>query len=494
MNELHFPWLEASILVPLIGAAFVARMRDADLARKWCLVFTGIAFLLTTGEYVDFTLLHVHEADDRWHLMSRLVGRELFRIDELSAPLLPLAALLYFFTAVATVRTKIRRFSFGWTLVSEAIALATFACKDPWMVIALLSLATVPPYLELRARGKPTRVYVLHMGLFVALLITGWTLVTVEGPNQRIHTFWAIVPLLVAVLIRSGIVPFHCWMTDLFEHATFGTALLYVTPLAGAYAAVRLVLPIAPDWVLRSIGVISLITAVYAGGMSLVQREGRRFFCYLFLSHSALVLVGLEMVTPIGLTGALCMWLSIGLALGGFGLTLRALEARRGRVSLAEYQGLYEHTPTLAMCYALTGLASIGFPGTFGFIGTELLVDGAVETFPYIGVAVVVAAALNGIAVVYSYFLLFTGTRYASSVHLGIGRRERFAVLTLAALLLIGGIAPQFNVVSRHHAAEELLRERHALALDAPFGSVNTLVTEADDEPHRAVQPAKTRE
>ena len=41
----------------------------------------------------------------------------------------------------------------------------------------------------------------------------------------------------------------HCrsvWMTILSEHATFGTAILFVTPMAGAYAAVRLVLPIAP--------------------------------------------------------------------------------------------------------------------------------------------------------------------------------------------------------------------------------------------------------
>ena len=126
------------------------------------------------------------------------------------------------------------------------------------------------------------------------------------------------------------------------------------------------------------------MTAVYAASMALVQREARRFFCYLFLSHSALVLVGLEMVTPIGLTGALCVWLSSCLALSGFGLTLRALEARCGRLSLAGFQGHYEHTPNLAMCFVLTGLASVGFPGTFGFVGTELLVDGAVEAYPHV--------------------------------------------------------------------------------------------------------------
>jgi ABC-type dipeptide/oligopeptide/nickel transport system ATPase component len=33
----------------------------------------------------------------------------------------------------------------------------------------------------------------------------------------------------------------------------------------------------------------------------------------------------------------------------------------------------------LAVCFLLTGLASVGFPGTLGFVGSEMLVDGAVE-------------------------------------------------------------------------------------------------------------------
>ena len=263
-----------------------------------------------------------------------------------------------------------------------------------------------------------------------------------------------------AVLVRSGIVPVHCWMTDLCEYGSFSNSLVFVVPMVGAYAAMRLVLPIAPDWVLRGIAILSLITALYAACMSLVQRDARRFFCYLFLGRSSLVLVGLEAVTSISLTGALCMWLSAGLALCGFGLVLRALESRRGRLYLTEFQGLYEHTPNLAMLFILTGLASVGFPGTFGFVGTEVLLDGAVEAYPVVGVMVVLASALNGIAVVQAYFKLFTGVWIAPSVSLRIGGRERFAVLTLALLILIGGLFPHPGVESRHHAAEELLNER----------------------------------
>src|SRR5690606_16988009 len=168
----------------------------------------------------------------------------------------------------------------------------------------------------------------------------------------------------------------------------------------------------------------------------------------------------------IGLTGALCVWLSAALSLAGFGLTLRALEARHGRLSLTGFHGIYEHTPLLAVCFFITGMASVGFPGTFGFLGMEMLVDGAFQALPYTGIAVVATGALNGIAVVQAYFKLFTGSRHVTAVPLQVGLRERLAVITLAALIFGGALYPQPGVTSRHHAAEQLLsgREQPATA------------------------------
>jgi NADH-quinone oxidoreductase subunit M len=463
MNELHLPWLELTILFPLLGALFVSTARDAELAQRRSILFFVGALLCAVGAWIDFGSLHTRHAHDHWDLMSRLWGPNFLSIDELSAPLLPLAALMYLLTAGITLRTKMQRFSFSWSLVSEALLLALLSCKNPWGIVVLLSLGTLPPLFELRSRRKPTRVYVLHMGLFVILLVSGWYLVSRDA-EQSLHSIWPAALLTAAVLLRSGIAPVHCWMTDLFEHATFGTALLFVTPMAGAYAAVYLVLPVAPDWALRSIAILSLVTAVYSAGMAVVQTEARRFFCYLFLSHSSLVLVGLETATPISLTGALSLWLSVGLALTGFGLTLRAIESRVGRLAMNEYHGLYDHIPMLASLFLMTGLASVGFPLTFGFVGVELLVDGAVQEYPVVGILVVVAAALNSIAVVQAYFRVFTGKRRAAAFSFRARRSERFAVLALTALILGGGLWPQPGVSSRYRAAMEVVQSRRQVA------------------------------
>lgn len=461
MNELHFCWLALTIGLPVAGAICIPRFRP-EAVRRWCAVFSGLSVLCALAALVDYLMLPGPEAVERWNITRQLTGRSLLVLDGLNAPLLPLAGLLFFLTVVTTQGVKVRRFPFDGTLVSQAIVSAALCTKEPWLIVGLLVAETVPPLLELRSRRKPARVFGLHMMLFAGLLILGQLLVTAGGDEG----WWPALFLTGAVLVRSGATPFHCWLTDLFEHATLGTALLFVTPLMGAYATVRLVLPVAPEEVLRGAGWVSLFTAIYAAGMALVQKEARRFFCYIFLSHSALVLVGLETLTPIGLTGALCGWLSVGPALTGFGLTLRALEARHRRLLLTTYHGLYDHTPALAICFLLTGLASIGFPGTLGFLANELLVNGAVTAFPGIGLVVVFAAALNGIAMVRVYFLLFAGTRHVSTVPLRIARRERLAVLTLAALIVGGGLFPQPGVAWQHETARFLIGNRATMKVD----------------------------
>lgn len=477
MNPCPLPvaWLELGIVTALASAVLISCISDPLRAWRWGLALTGAVFGCTLLAFLGFYLGDPLASDLHWSFTKQWFGRPLLDVDELNAPLIPLLGLIHFLTALATGRTKMRRFSLSWSLASAAIRLSIFGSLASWLTIVLLILCVAPPYLELRNRGRPTRVYVIHMGLFVALLVGGWALTPNDGPPSTL----ASVALMLAVLIRCGTAPAHCWLTDWFEHASFGNALLFVTPLMGVYVAVRLVVPVAPNWVLGSIGVVSLFTAVYAAGMALVQQETRRFFAYLFLSHASLILVGLELHTPISLTGALSLWVSASLSVTGFGLTLRALEARFGRLSLAKYHGLYDHSPALAICFLLTGLASIGFPGTLGFVAGELLVDGAVHVNLSVGLVISLAGALNSIAVVRAYACLFTGARHVSTFPLGISLRERIAVLTLAVLILAGGLLPQPGVSSRHRAAMTVFHESQ----NRPDGTAGPLV---DHRPSQA--------
>lgn len=450
MNLLSLPWIEISVLIPIIGAIFVRAFRTTPRAYAWTIFCTGCAFVSSMIAWGDFAGGH---AEDLRHLSERLFGKAIFGLDELNAPLVPLTALLHLFTLLCTAKVKMNRMSFGGHLVAESLMLATFACREPLPLLILLALGTLPPLVEMFHRGNSTSMFAAHGILFIVLTFAGW--IGVQNNES-----WGSLLLAAGLMVRNGTFPTHLWVANLFDQATFGTALLYVVPLPGVYAVIRLVLPIAPDWLLKGIGIASMVTTIYAAGLATVARNARRFFANFLLSISALVLVGLELDTPASLTGALCMWTSAVLSLGGLGLTLRALEARHGRMSLIGFSGMYGQTPALAVGFLLAGLGCVGFPGTLGFVSSELLLDGSIHANLAIGVGLVLVAMLNGIAIVRAYYRLFTGTERDFAPPLAITFRERLSVLMLCALVVAGGLIPQPGIENRHKAAMEVMSTR----------------------------------
>jgi len=202
MSILQLPWVELAIATALIGSPAVSMSRDPDRAYRWGLVFTGGALAFSILAWLAFAA-GVTSADAlRIGVQSWLFGRRTFALDELNAPLVPAVALLHFLTATATARAHMRRFSLSWSLAAEAVRLAVFSCKEPWILIGLLSLSTIPPYVELWKRGRPTRVYLFHMAFFVGLLALGWSGVEYGGRLPSGAPWWAVTPLLAAVLVR----------------------------------------------------------------------------------------------------------------------------------------------------------------------------------------------------------------------------------------------------------------------------------------------------
>ncbi len=435
----HLPWLEMAVTVPLLLAVPAAVARSKFAGVRWAAVGCGLALLASAAAW------------GVQHFTDGAGGGPLFRVDELSAPLLPVVALLHLLTAATTSRSKAERFDPARFLLSLALRLAAFSTLDPNLLVPLLVACVVPPYFDLRSRGKPTRVYAVHMAAFAVLLLGGWA-ISAAGQREL-----GAVLFVVAALVRGGVLPAHVWVPDLFANGSLSSALLSVGPLVGVYAAVRLAVPDAPAWVLPVVTVLSLVTAVYSAGLAVVQADVRRFVAHLFVSFSSLVFVGLEVHTAESCTGALALWFSLLLSATGLGLVVRATEDRFGRLSLTGHLGLYERSPLLAVGFLVCGLACVGFPGTVGFVSAELLVDGTLHANPWVGVTVIAVAALNGIAVMRAFWLLFTGRRATvGAPTLPLSRAERVSVVGLCVLLVAGGLYPQPELDSRIKAADVL--------------------------------------
>jgi NADH-quinone oxidoreductase subunit M len=325
-------------------------------------------------------------------------------------------------------------------------------------------MASVWTFLSaLAAHRYQRRIVAAYLGFSTLLLGVGVVLLVGPGvQNARIETI-AIGLIGIAALVRKGIVPFHAWVPEVFDRGRLGPAILFNAPQIGAYMIVVLIVPRASPGMLRLIAILALSTAVYGAALALVQASARRACGYLFMSQSALVMAGLDCTSVSALAGGLLVWLSAGLAFAGLARCVLVLEARRGRLDLTTYHGGYERTPVLAISFLTLGMACTGFPGTLGFVGQELLVDGAVDAFPVMGFAVVVASALTGLAVLRMYFSLFCGRPDVlahSGLRFGLKRREAWTFVALVIALVGLGLAPRPLVDSRFRASSEILSLR----------------------------------
>jgi NADH-quinone oxidoreductase subunit M len=438
MNAAAVPFLELALLLPWVGAATVAFVRHPPAAARFSLYF--LILLLTAAAGIALSLGG-----------TTTVGTRTFAIDAVSAPMLPVLVLLHLLTLLGTSKARVTPALCIRVLLSVFVGLAVVTCQEPWILIGILALATLLPFWELRASGKPCRGFVLYMSTFVVLLGLGQFLV---GTGNSTVGFGLII---LALGIRGGIVPFHGWVPRLFQNATYASAMLFILPLMEVVAAIRLLLPGAPAEGLNAASIACLVTAIYGGGMAVVQNDVRRFYANLCLSQTSLVLYGVMAHTVNGLTAALCLWVSASISLAALAFSIRAIEARFGRLSLDRHHGHYEQVPGLAVSFLFTGLACVGFPGTVGFLPMELLFAGSVDHGLWVSFTLAIAAMLNGIAILRAYFALFTGRRPSTAIPLPITRLERIGIVLIAFIIFAGAWLPPGIVASRHRVAESLL-------------------------------------
>jgi len=391
-----------------------------------------------------------------------LLGDHLYlRVDELSSALLPFAALLWALTVSVTPRSALDRAGLARTSVATLLTTACFlTVSSP--VLVLVWIGSVGVFLRGMygpERRHARRVASAYLGVSSAFLAGGVALTAWPNGDSAVLESAGTWLIVVAALIRKGVFPFHAWVPEVFDRGRLGPAVLFSAPQLGTYVAVILVVPRASDRMLETIVVLALLTSVYGALLALAQSDARRACGYLFVSQSALVMAGLGPASEEALTGALVLWLSSGLAFAGLCRCTLVLEARRGRLDLRRHHGGYEHMPILAATFLITGLACSGFPGTLGFIGEELLIDGAVEMFPILGYGVVLAGALTGLGILRMYFSLFCGRR-ARSPRIRILPREAWTFSALAAVLVVTGLVPQPLVTSRQKAGREILIAR----------------------------------
>jgi NADH-quinone oxidoreductase subunit M len=189
---------------------------------------------------------------------------------------------------------------------------------------------------------------------------------------------------------------------------------------------------------------LALLTSLYASVLALVETSPRRLIAWLSLSQSCFILAGLESGSEAGVAGSLVYWVVVAVSTTALVLVFRFLEVRHAApISLRSYHGFSAHAPRLAAFFVVPALALVGLPATLGFPAEDLLLHGALQSHPQLGIILPVATALNAITLFRFFARLFLGRHphHTPAVPDALPR-ERFALAAAAVFLVAAGLYP----------------------------------------------------
>ena len=118
--------------------------------------------------------------------------------------------------------------------------------------------------------------------------------------------------------------------------------------------------------------VLSGIAVVYTSLVALVQTDMKKLIAYSSVAHMGFVTFGLFAMNRQGIEGAMIVMLSHGLVSGALFLVVGVVYDRLHTREIDRYGGLADNMPGYALLFMVFTMASVGLPGTSGFIGEFL--------------------------------------------------------------------------------------------------------------------------
>lgn len=238
--------------------------------------------------------------------------------------------------------------------------------------------------------------------LELTAVINGQHGASVFTPSVKTGLF---VALFIAFGIKLPIFPLHRWMVNVHVQAPPAVVMLHAGVLLkiGAYGLVRFGMGLFPkefNQFATIIAIIGVVNVLYGAFLALIQTDLRKVLAYSSISHMGIVLIGLAAMNAAGVKGAVFQVVSHGLIAALLFFLLGLIEERFGTSNITKMGGLAKQMPLFSGFLLAAGMASLGLPGTSGFVGEFLAFLGLFHVS-----AVVAAIGTLGIIITAAYVL-----------------------------------------------------------------------------------------
>jgi NADH-quinone oxidoreductase subunit M len=469
-----FPLLSFVTFLPLLGALLLLfGVRGLSDARTR-LVSKGIA--VTTSVLTFVASLFVWSAFDPaqqgFQLIEKfdwipLLGISYHKgIDGISLWFVLLSALLSFVAVLSAFQTKERlRAMMVSLLVLETMMIGVFTSLDFFLFYLFFEGVLIPMFLIIGVWGGERRIYastkfflytflgsvLMLVGIFAMVLEMGTSDMTamIGAPFSRDMALWLWGVFFASFAVKTPMWPLHTWLPHAHVEApTAGSVILAGVLLKmGGYGFIRVSLQMLPEasaFFGPAMVVLSLIAVIYASLVALAQADMKKMIAYSSVAHMGYVTLGIFSGRAEGLEGAMMVMLSHGLVAAALFLCVGVLYERMHTRQIARFGGVVHVMPLYSLFMMVFVLASIGLPGTSGFVGEFLTMQGAWQRNPLTAGTAAIGVVLGAAYMLWLYRRVFFGEAVKPDVKAlkDLSVREMAMMLPLIIAVIWIGIYP----------------------------------------------------
>ena len=471
MNEL--PILSILILLPIVGIFFMTLIRNnndqsSNNLKHTALWISFLNFLISLYLLFSFNQQDADfQFEERYFWIEYGISYHL-GVDGISILFIVLTTMLVPICILASydsIKFSVKEYLIAF-LALETFMIGVFCSLDLVLFYLFFEGGLIPMFLIIGIWGGERRVYstfkfflytlagsVFMLLAIIYIFITAGTtdvsyLLDYNFTRNEQIVLW--LAFFASFMVKIPMWPFHTWLPDAHVEApTAGSVILagVLLKMAG-YGFIRFSIgffPEASELFAPLIFALSIAAIIVTSLIALVQEDMKKLIAYSSVAHMGFVTLGIFTFTVQGIEGSVIQMISHGIVSAALFLCVGVVYDRLHSREISRYGGLVSKMPMYAFTFMIFILASLGLPGTSGFVGEFLVLLSIFSINTYFAVFATTGVVLAATYSLWLYRRMIFGALIKDDLSemLDLTRREIIIFVPLITLTIFIGIYPK---------------------------------------------------
>ena len=469
MNEL--PILSILLILPVIGIlllTFISSNSESDVNLKQTALWVSfLNFIISLVVLFNFNQLDPNfQFVEKYYWLGDTISYQV-GVDGISILFVVLTTFLVPICILASynnIKFSMKEYLIAF-LALETFMIGVFISMDLILFYLFFEGGLIPMFLIIGIWGGERRIYSTFkfflytlagsVFMLLAVIFMYWEVGTSSIPVLLQHEFsynnqiilW--LAFFASFVVKIPMWPFHTWLPDAHVEApTAGSVILagVLLKLAG-YGFIRFSITMFPDashYFAPMIYALSIIAIIFTSLIALVQEDMKKLIAYSSVAHMGFVTLGIFTFTIQGIEGAIIQMISHGIVSAALFLCVGVVYDRIHTREIERYGGLVNRMPLYSFSFMIFILASLGLPGTSGFVGEFLVLLSIFSVNTYFAVFATTGVILAATYSLWLYRKIIFGQLIKDDLKdiLDLSSREIVIFVPLILLTIVIGIYP----------------------------------------------------